>query len=123
MAILDEAFEGIDQAIRNTEKNLANARELFDSYLNKIFTQKGDGWEETTLGQQIDLQTGFPFKSKNYTDYSDDIKLLRGDNIIQGNFRWEDVKRWPKSEQNKYKDYEVLQGDIVLAMDRPWVKA
>jgi|688.fasta_scaffold28125_2 type I restriction enzyme S subunit len=123
VAILDEAFEGIDQAIRNTEKNLANARELFDSYLNKIFTQKGDGWEETTLGQQIDLQTGFPFKSKNYTDYSDDIKLLRGDNIIQGNFRWEDVKRWPKSEQNKYKDYEVLQGDIVLAMDRPWVKA
>ena len=123
VAILDEAFEGIDQAIRNTEKNLVNARELFDSYLNKIFTQKCDGWEETTLGQQIDLQTGFPFKSKNYTDYSDDIKLLRGDNIIQGTFRWEDVKRWPKSEQNKYKDYEVLQGDIVLAMDRPWVKA
>ena len=45
VAILDEAFEGIDQAIRNTEKNLANARELFESYLNKIFTQKGDGWE------------------------------------------------------------------------------
>ena len=50
VAILDEAFEGIDQAIRNTEKNLANARELFDSYLNKIFTQKGDGWEERNFG-------------------------------------------------------------------------
>ena len=50
VAILDEAFEGIDQAIHNTEKNLANARELFDSYLNKIFTQKGDGWEERNFG-------------------------------------------------------------------------
>ena len=50
VAILDEAFEGIDQAIRNTEKNLANARELFYSYLNKIFTQKGDGWEERNFG-------------------------------------------------------------------------
>ena len=50
VAILDEAFEGIDRAIRNTEKNLANARELFDSYLNKIFTQKGDGWEERNFG-------------------------------------------------------------------------
>jgi type I restriction enzyme, S subunit len=47
--ILDEAFEGIDRAIANTEKNLTNARELFESYLNEIFTQKGDGWEERTL--------------------------------------------------------------------------
>jgi type I restriction enzyme S subunit len=38
---LDEAFEGIDSAIANTEKNLANARELFESYLNAIFTRKG----------------------------------------------------------------------------------
>ena len=49
VAILDEAFEGIDRAIANTEKNLANARELFESYLNAIFTQKGDGWEEKKL--------------------------------------------------------------------------
>ncbi|MDZ7952429.1 restriction endonuclease subunit S [Nostoc sp. DedQUE09] len=42
VAILDEAFEGIDRAIANTEKNLANSRELFESYLNAIFTQKGN---------------------------------------------------------------------------------
>lgn len=45
VTILDEAFEGIDRAIANTEKNLANSRELFESYLNAIFTQKGDRWE------------------------------------------------------------------------------
>ena len=49
VAILDEAFEGIDRAIANTDKNLANSRELFESYLNAIFTQKGDGWEEKKL--------------------------------------------------------------------------
>ena len=49
VAILDETFEGCDRAIRNTEKNLANARELFESYLNAIFTQKGDEWEEKKL--------------------------------------------------------------------------
>ena len=49
VAILDEAFEGCDRAIRNTEKNLASARELFESYLNAIFTQKGDEWEEKKL--------------------------------------------------------------------------
>jgi len=51
VAILDEAFEGIDRAIANTEKNLANSRELFESYLNAIFTQKGDGWKQKKLGE------------------------------------------------------------------------
>lgn len=50
VAILDEAFEGIDAAIANTEKNLANARELFESYLNGVFSQKGEGWVEKKLG-------------------------------------------------------------------------
>ena len=49
VAILDEAFEGIDSAIANTENNLANARELFESYLNAIFVQKGNDWKEMTL--------------------------------------------------------------------------
>lgn len=51
VAILDEAFAGIDAAVANTEKNLANGRELFESYLNGVFTQKGDGWVEKTLGE------------------------------------------------------------------------
>ena len=46
VAILDEAFAGIATAVANTEKNLANARELFESYLNAVFTQKGEGWVE-----------------------------------------------------------------------------
>ncbi len=50
VAILDEAFAGIDTAIANTEKNLANARELFESYLNSVFTQRGEGWEKKNLG-------------------------------------------------------------------------
>ena len=40
VSIVDEAFEGIDRAIANTEKNLTNARELFESYLNTVFTQR-----------------------------------------------------------------------------------
>ena len=50
VAILDEAFAGIATAVANTEKNLANARELFESHLSSVFTQKGVGWEEKTLG-------------------------------------------------------------------------
>ncbi|MTJ33571.1 restriction endonuclease subunit S [Dolichospermum sp. UHCC 0260] len=68
VAIADEAFEGIDRAIRNTEKNLSNARELFESYLNSIFTQKGDGWEEKKLGDVCQVKDGTHFSPKNSED-------------------------------------------------------
>jgi type I restriction enzyme, S subunit len=49
VAIVDQAFEAIDVAIENTKQNLANARELFESYLNDVFTQKGHGWHKRKL--------------------------------------------------------------------------
>ena len=49
VAILDKAFEGIDTAIANTEKNLANARELFESYLKSVFLE--NNWETKSLNE------------------------------------------------------------------------
>jgi type I restriction enzyme S subunit len=46
---LDEAFECIAVANANAEKNLQNARALFDSHLQSIFTRRGAGWKEKTL--------------------------------------------------------------------------
>ena len=51
VAILDEAFAAINKAKANTERNLQNAKELFLSKLDEIFSQKGDGWEEKGLGE------------------------------------------------------------------------
>ena len=59
VAILDEAFEGIGTAVANVEKNLANARELFESSLNASLTAWGEDWLNTTIGDQITLQRGF----------------------------------------------------------------
>jgi len=121
--IVDNAFEGIDRTIANTKKNLANARELFESYRNSTLTQKDTEWKEITLGAEIDLMTGFPFKSNQYTESDQSIRLLRGDNIVQGLLRWDDVKKWSESEVNEFLIYQLKEGDVVLAMDRPWVKA
>ena len=51
VAILDTAFEAIDQAKVNIEKNIENAKELFQSKLNEIFSQKGEGWDAKQLGE------------------------------------------------------------------------
>jgi type I restriction enzyme S subunit len=49
VGILDEAFEGIATAKTNAEKNLQNARALFASHLQSVFTQRGEGWDRVTL--------------------------------------------------------------------------
>jgi len=123
VAILDQAFADIDKARALTEQNLKNARELFESYLQKVFSQRGEGWVQTTLGEEIDLLTGFAFKSKEYVAHSDSIPLIRGDNIVQGKLRWEGVKLWPKTKISDYEKYLLAENDVVLAMDRTWVKA
>ncbi len=51
VAKLDECLEAIDKARANMEKNLNNAKELFQSKLNEIFSQKGDDWVEMKLGE------------------------------------------------------------------------
>lgn len=76
-----------------------------------------------TLGEIAQVSTGFPFKSNEYSDKIGDIKLLRGDNIAQGTLQWDDAKRWPKNEYEKYAQYQLKENDVVLAMDRPWIGA
>ena len=49
VGILDEAFDGIAIAKANAEKNLHNARALFESHLQSVFTQRGNGWVEKKL--------------------------------------------------------------------------
>lgn len=51
VGMLDEAFDGLETAADNTEKNLGNARELFDSYLNSLFMNADEGWTRKTLGE------------------------------------------------------------------------
>ena len=49
VAILDEAFDGIAAARASAEKNLQNARALFESHLQSVFTARGEGWINTTV--------------------------------------------------------------------------
>lgn len=58
VAILDEAFEAISKAKANAEKNLKNSKELFESYLQSVFANKCDDWEEKTLGNIAYVKSG-----------------------------------------------------------------
>jgi type I restriction enzyme S subunit len=81
VGILDEAFEGIAAATAQAEKNLHNARELFQSVLQSTFSQKGDDWEETTLetdNKFIDYRGRTPKKTDS------GLRLITAKNVRMG---------------------------------------
>ncbi|MGO9256893.1 MAG: restriction endonuclease subunit S [Bryobacteraceae bacterium] len=65
VGILDDAFDGIAAAAANAEKNLQNARAPFESHLQAVFTQRGEGWKEKPLGALAAFRNGI-----NYTKNS-----------------------------------------------------
>ena len=83
----------------------------------------GGEWLPTRLGDEVDLLTGYPFESHRYTDDSGEPRLLRGDNVGQGRLRWDGAKRWPKSDATGLEAFWLREGDVILAMDRPWIDA
>ena len=75
VAKLDQAFAAIDQAKANIEKNIANAKELFQSKLNQIFSQNGEGFIEEKLDNVLFKTKNinpkdFPGKTFRYVDVS-----------------------------------------------------
>ena len=80
-------------------------------------------WPRVQLGAVTELLTGFPFKSEQYTDNHHAPRLLRGDNVAQGTLRWSGAKRWAAIATRVDAGYWLQEGDVVLAMDRPWIEA
>ena len=74
---LDQAFAAIDQAKANIEKNIANAKELFQSKLNQIFSQKGEGWEEKKVKEIGKVQTGTTPPTKDKENYGEFIPFIK----------------------------------------------
>jgi len=75
-----------------------------------------EDWEECSLGEQVDILTGFPFPSDTYS--SSGVRLLRGSNVKRGILDWSaDIARFWPEVATKLRQYELKEGDLVIAMD------
>jgi type I restriction enzyme S subunit len=81
-----------------------------------------NAWSEVTLGEVADLLVGYAYKSADFTTDSKDTRLLRGVNIGQGVIDWSRTAYWRTTDSAESK-YQLAEGDVVLAMDRPWIDA
>ena len=75
-----------------------------------------------TLGNLVEISVGFAFKSAEFSHTPTHLRLLRGDNIGQGVVRWDSVRYFP-SIPTELDHLLLAEGDVVVAMDRPWVAA
>jgi len=85
---LDSAFAHIDELKANAEKQLSEARALFQKALTKAMEPK-EGWEERNLGDVAAIFSGYAFKSSVFQKEGK-YQVLRIGNIKQNNLRLSD---------------------------------
>ncbi len=111
VAILDEAFEGISTATAHAERNLHNARELFQSVLQSTFEQKGEDWVETTVGEVAEHSLEKMLdKRKNKGELQ---PYLRNKSVRWFDFDLDDVSEM-KFEDGEVERYSAKRGDVLI---------
>jgi type I restriction enzyme, S subunit len=125
VAILDETFDAIDKAVANAEKNLANARELFESYLSSTFAPSenlGQGeprkdWITVKLKDICTKITDGVHKKPNYLKKG--VPFIKINNLTCGSgISFEGVSYISKEDHELFcKRTNPEKGDILITKD------
>ena len=111
VTILDAAFEEIAAAKANAEANLKNARALFESHLQSVFEQRGEGWVTKNIGEIAKHSLGKMLdKAKNKGELQ---PYLRNQNVRWFAFDLSDIYQMPflAGESEKY---TAVKGDVLI---------
>ena len=115
VGLLDEAFEGLATAKANAEKNLQNARALFESHLQSVFTQRGKGWVENKL-KSITTKIGSGATPRGGGEsYKDEgISLIRSLNVHDLGFKYAKLAFLDDAQADELSNVEVQRRDVLL---------
>jgi type I restriction enzyme S subunit len=115
VGLLDEAFGGLATAQAHAAQNLQNARDLFESHLNAVFTQRGKGWVEKTVDQVcIRLHQGLNTAGEKVKFYETGYPIIQTRNIENGVIeRDTKIKFMCEEDWQRYRDkYRPEVGDV-----------
>jgi type I restriction enzyme, S subunit len=118
VGILDEAFAGLATAKAHAQKNLQNARALFESHLNHVFTQRGKGWVETTIGDVAQVKGGkrVPKGYKLQTEPTDYPYLRVTDFTDCGTIDTNDLRYVSSTVHHEIKNYVIRSNDLYISI-------
>lgn len=115
VAILDEAFEGIATAKANAKQNFQNARALFESHLQSVFTSRGADWVDTALGDVCGFVRGpFGGSLKKSIFVKVGYAVYEQQHAIYD--RFDNVRYFiDEAKFKEMKRFELLPGDLIMS--------
>ncbi len=118
VGILDDAFDGIATAKANAERNLQNARALFESHLQSVFTRRGKGWETKTLGDIAEVKGGkrVPKGYKLLSEPTAYPYLRVADLTDDGSIDMSDLRYVSADVHRQIKNYIIYSTDLYLSI-------
>ena len=119
VAILDETFDCIATAKANAEQNLKNAWEVFDSYLQSVFAQRGEGWVEKKLGDSSILDIIDGDRGNNYPkshDFADEgyCLFLNTKNVRPDGFEFNETMFITEEKDKQLRKGKLQRHDVVM---------
>ena len=116
VGLLDEAFEGIATAKSNAEKNLRNARALFDSHLQAVFGERSSKWRNRTLASLCAYFFDSAHRTPKYQE--EGVPALRPRDVVNGTLKLAGASRVSKDEYEiQSKRHKPRPGDIVYSRE------
>ncbi len=120
VAILDEAFDGIATAKANAEKNLQNAKALFQSHLESVFSQSGEGWQHVRIEDACDSIMDCVNKTATKVDAPTEFKMIRTTNVRNGVVNLDSVNYVSEDVYRVWTRRQIPQrGDVILTREAP----
>ena len=117
VALLDQAFAAIDQAIANLEKNIQNAQELFQSKLNDVFSQRGEGWVERSL---IETNKFIDYRGRTPKKTESGIRLITAKNVRMGFLKIEPKEYIAIDNYDEWMTRGIpSKGDVLFTTEAP----
>jgi len=119
VSVLDEAFASIAQAKSNAKRNLVNARELFQSYSQDVFTKRGAGWKEMSLGDVCEFENGD--RGKNYPNRHEYVEsgipwINTGHILPNGTLSLSEMNYITQEKFESLRSGKIQPGDLVYCL-------
>lgn len=114
ISLIEQTFSAIDKAKDNAEQNLKNVKELFESYLQSVFENNAEGWQEKKIGEICDLIDSL-HKTPKYT-IEGEYSMVRVTEVKYGNLDISKALRVNKETYLEFsKKHKPKPGDIVFS--------
>jgi type I restriction enzyme S subunit len=117
VTLLDEAFDDIATAKANAEKNLQNARELFEAQLTSIFGASHEDWIDATIDQHIRF---IDYRGKTPVKTSEGLRLITAKNVKMGFLQTQPEEFVAPESYDSWMTRGIpKQGDVLFTTEAP----